>query len=86
MNQPILNIQMTPAGVELVVGALRKLPHEQVDGLVREIWAQYQVQMQPPAEPAPAPAEKPARGRKAKAKAEPTPVPPAAVPVEGGPA
>lgn len=57
---PILNIKMVPAGIELVIGALRKLPHEQVDDLVRDIWTQYktamqqlaEVQMTAPAEPA----------------------------------
>lgn len=43
---PILSIKMVPAGVELVVAALRKLPHEQVDGLVQEIAGQYGYQMQ----------------------------------------
>jgi hypothetical protein len=47
---PILNIQMVPAGVNLVIGALRKLPHDQVDDLVQEIWAQYKAQMQALAE------------------------------------
>lgn len=42
---PILNIQMVPGGVDLVVAALRKLPHDQVDDLVQEIWAQYKAQM-----------------------------------------
>ena len=37
---------MVPAGVELVIAALRKLPHEQVDGLVQEIAGQYGYQMQ----------------------------------------
>lgn len=40
----IHNIQMTDAGVELVIAALRKLPHEQVHELIVEIWAQYQGQ------------------------------------------
>ena len=43
---PILSIKMVPAGVELVIAALRKLPHEQVDGLVQEIAGQYGYQMQ----------------------------------------
>jgi fumarate hydratase class II len=43
---PILNMQMTPAGIELAIAALRKLPHEQVDPLVQELWAQYKQQMQ----------------------------------------
>lgn len=48
MNKPpILDIQMTPAGLELAIAALRKLPHEQVDDLVRELWQQYQQQMTP---------------------------------------
>lgn len=47
---PILNIQMTPGGVELAIGALRRLPHEQVDPLVQEMWAQYKQQMQALAE------------------------------------
>lgn len=47
MSQPaILNMQMTPAGVELTIAALRKLPHEQVDPLVQELWTQYKAQMQ----------------------------------------
>jgi hypothetical protein len=49
---PILNIKMVPAGVDLVIGALRKLPHEQVDDLVQEIWAQYKAQMNALAEAA----------------------------------
>lgn len=44
-QQPILNIQMVPGGVDLVIAALRKLPHDQVDALVQEIWAQYKEQM-----------------------------------------
>lgn len=43
---PVLNIQMVPAGIELTIAALRKLPHDQVDDLVKEIWAQYSAQMQ----------------------------------------
>lgn len=49
---PILMMQMTPGGVELVIGALRKLPHETVDPLVQELWAQYKQQMQALAEAA----------------------------------
>jgi hypothetical protein len=48
----VLNIRMTPAGVELVIAALRELPHKQVDGLILEIWRQYQDQMQEPKQPA----------------------------------
>lgn len=47
---PILNIQMTPAGIELVIASLRKLPHEQVNDLVQELWVQYKTQMQQLAE------------------------------------
>lgn len=43
---PIVSIKMVPAGVELVIAALRKLPHEQVDGLVQEIAGQFGYQMQ----------------------------------------
>lgn len=50
MTQPVLNIQMVPAGIELVIGALRKLPHEQVNDLVNELWTQYKTQMQQMAE------------------------------------
>ena len=57
---PILNIKMVPAGVDLVIGALRKLPHEQVDDLVQEIWAQYKAQMNALAEAALAAEPKPA--------------------------
>jgi len=39
--QPIVNIQFTPAGAEMVIGALRKLPHEQVHELVEQVFAQY---------------------------------------------
>ena len=39
--QPIVNIKFTPAGAELVIGALRKLPHEQVHDLVEQVFAQY---------------------------------------------
>jgi hypothetical protein len=39
--QPIVNIKFTPAGAELMIGALRKLPHEQVHELVEQVFAQY---------------------------------------------
>jgi len=39
--QPIVNIKFTPAGAELAIGALRKLPHEQVHDLVEQFFAQY---------------------------------------------
>lgn len=42
---PIINIQMVPAGVELVLAALNKLPREQSDPLYQEILGQYAYQM-----------------------------------------
>lgn len=48
----ILHIKMTPAGLDLAIAALRKLPHDQVDPLVQELWAQYKQQMQQIAETA----------------------------------
>lgn len=48
MNQvPVLTLKLAKPGVELVLGALQKLPYEQSAGLIREIEAQanYQLQM-----------------------------------------
>ena len=46
MNKPpIVNIKMVPAGVELVLAALNKMPREQSDGVYQEIEAQYQFQL-----------------------------------------
>lgn len=46
-NQPpVLTIKMVPAGVELVLAALNKLPREQSDPLFQEIAGQYGYQMQ----------------------------------------
>lgn len=45
LRPPILTIQVVPAGMDLIIGALRKLPHEQVDDLVQELWAQYKAEM-----------------------------------------
>ena len=42
---PILSIRMTPAGLDLVIATLRKLPHDQVDALVRELVEQGQQEM-----------------------------------------
>lgn len=42
---PILTIQVVPGGMDLIIGALRKLPHEQVDDLVQELWQQYKAEM-----------------------------------------
>jgi hypothetical protein len=47
MNKPIiLNIQMVPAGVELVLKALNKMPREESDSLFNEIRGQYLYQLQ----------------------------------------
>lgn len=52
----IVNLKFTPAGAELMIAALRKLPHEQVHELVQQTWEQYQAEIkrlqaesQPPA-------------------------------------
>lgn len=46
MNKPpIINIKMVPAGVELVLAALNKMPREQSDGIYQEIEAQFQFQL-----------------------------------------
>jgi hypothetical protein len=42
---PVLSIRMVPAGVELVLAALAKLPHEQVADLFMEIRGQALFQM-----------------------------------------
>lgn len=42
---PIINIKFVPAGVELVLQALNKLPREQVDGLWQEVYGQYSQQL-----------------------------------------
>ena len=36
-----INIQFTLPGAELMIAALRQLPHEAVDPLVQEVIAQY---------------------------------------------
>lgn len=36
-----INIQFTLPGAELMIAALRKLPHETVDPLVQEVISQY---------------------------------------------
>jgi Skp family chaperone for outer membrane proteins len=43
--QAIVNIQFTPAGAELAIAALRKLPHEQVHELVKQFFDQYQAEI-----------------------------------------
>lgn len=43
---PIIVIQMVPAGVEMVLAGLNKLPREHSDALFQEIQGQYQYQIQ----------------------------------------
>ena len=48
MNQPpVLTIKMVPAGVELVLAALSRLPYDQVAGLIAEIRGQAEYQLAP---------------------------------------
>ena len=64
MTVPVISLRLAKPGVELVLEALVKLPYEQSAGLIREIEAQanYQLELmrkaaeaaaQPAAEPAP---------------------------------
>lgn len=41
MTVNYINIQFTLPGAELMIAALRKLPHETVDPLVQEVITQY---------------------------------------------
>lgn len=43
---PIITIKMVPAGVDMVLAGLNKLPREHSDGLYQEILAQFQFQIQ----------------------------------------
>ena len=52
-NTPIVNLQFTPQGAELMIAALRKLPHEQVHDLVQQTWEQFQAEIKRLQEPAP---------------------------------
>jgi hypothetical protein len=45
-NPPILSIKMVPAGVDLVLAGLTKLPYEQVADLIAEIRGQALFQME----------------------------------------
>jgi len=45
-QQVVLNIKVTPDGLQFIIGALRKLPHDQVDDLVRELFGQGQQEVQ----------------------------------------
>lgn len=66
MNPPILNIQMVPAGIDLVVEALMALPYNKVAVLIAEIRGQAQAQLAPP--PAAPVAKKPRVVRTKKTK------------------
>lgn len=47
MNQvPMLTIRLAKPGVELALAALTKLPYEQSAGLIREIEAQANIQLE----------------------------------------
>ena len=46
IKPPVLTIKMVPAGVELVLAALAKLPYEQVAELFMEIRGQALFQME----------------------------------------
>jgi hypothetical protein len=41
MTMNYINIQFTLPGAELMIAALRKLPHETVDPLVQEVITQF---------------------------------------------
>ncbi len=45
-QQPIISIQMVPAGVKLVLNALARLPYADVAPLIAEISGQFDYQMQ----------------------------------------
>jgi len=48
MNKPpILNIQMVPAGVDLVIKALMQLPYGEVAPLIAELRGQAEAQLTP---------------------------------------
>ena len=46
-KQVIIEIKMVPAGVELVLAALARLPYDQVAGLIAEIRGQAEYQLAP---------------------------------------
>jgi hypothetical protein len=47
VNQPVLlNIKMHQAGVDLCLTALRKLPHEQVDPLIQDLYTQGRAEVE----------------------------------------
>jgi len=66
MNQvPLLTIKLAKPGVELILGALQKLPYEVSAGLIREIEVQANMQLEMMRKAA----------ETAQAAAEPTPSP-----------
>ena len=67
MNPPILNIQMVPAGVDLVVEALMSMPYNKVALLIAEIQGQAAAQLKP-LTPAVSVAKKPRKQRTKKTK------------------
>lgn len=46
MNPPIITIKFVRPGIELILGALAKLPYEQSAGLIKDIEAQANEQLQ----------------------------------------
>jgi len=46
MNEIIVSLQVTPAGMDLILAGLNKLPREVSDPLFRELEAQFQTQLQ----------------------------------------
>ena len=46
VKPPVLSIKMVPAGVDLVIAGLTKLPYEQVADLIAEIRGQALFQME----------------------------------------
>lgn len=38
-------INFTPQNAELMIAALRKLPHETVDVLLQDVWQQFQAEI-----------------------------------------
>lgn len=67
MNEIIVALQVTPAGMDLILAGLNKLPREVSDPLFRELEGQFQTQLQQLRDQAGA---KLAEESKAKAEAE----------------
>ncbi len=47
----MITLIVTPQSAELIIGALRQLPHAQVHDLVMDLFAQVKHQQTPPDEP-----------------------------------